>query len=133
MYLYLLLFFLMIRRPPRSTRTDTLFPYTPLFRSWPHHRGAPALRPQRPAPPLAGSAARDGAAARGGTGRHRRADRRPRRLPQSGGAHRQRRSGSSEEGRVGREWVSTCRDRWLPLYDKHNKIRNNDRYVSKQT
>src|SRR3546814_11782224 len=26
-------FFLMIRRPPRSTRTDTLFPYTPLFRS----------------------------------------------------------------------------------------------------
>src|SRR3546814_4283640 len=27
-------FFLMIRRPPRSTRTDTLFPYTTLFRSW---------------------------------------------------------------------------------------------------
>src|SRR3546814_11339970 len=26
-------FFLMIRRPPRSTRTDTLFPYTRLFRS----------------------------------------------------------------------------------------------------
>src|SRR3546814_12346621 len=32
--LVLLLFFcLMIRRPPRSTRTDTLFPYTTLFRS----------------------------------------------------------------------------------------------------
>src|SRR3546814_4594379 len=32
----LLFFFLMIRRPPRSTRTDTLFPYTTLFRSiWP--------------------------------------------------------------------------------------------------
>src|SRR3546814_5539363 len=33
---YLLLYafvFLMIRRPPRSTRTDTLFPYTTLFRS----------------------------------------------------------------------------------------------------
>src|SRR3546814_20042040 len=29
----LLFFFLMIRRPPRSTRTDTLFPYTTLFRS----------------------------------------------------------------------------------------------------
>src|SRR3546814_14995019 len=28
-------FFLMIRRPPRSTRTDTLFPYTTLFRSLP--------------------------------------------------------------------------------------------------
>src|SRR3546814_1747494 len=50
-------FFLMRRRPPRSTRTDTLFPYTTLFRS---RRGAvpPAvdrghartlLRPARPA------------------------------------------------------------------------------------
>src|SRR3546814_12840231 len=29
----LFVFFLMIRRPPRSTRTDTLFPYTTLFRS----------------------------------------------------------------------------------------------------
>src|SRR3546814_15398811 len=29
-------FFLMIRRPPRSTRTDTLFPYTTLFRSHLH-------------------------------------------------------------------------------------------------
>src|SRR3546814_7502189 len=32
----------MIRRPPRSTRTDTLFPYTPLFRS---------IRNRAPAPP----------------------------------------------------------------------------------
>src|SRR3546814_8773271 len=32
----------MIRRPPRSTRTDTLFPYTTLFRS-------PRRRPDRPA------------------------------------------------------------------------------------
>src|SRR3546814_14745011 len=31
--LYVFLFLLMIRRPPRSTRTDTLFPYTTLFRS----------------------------------------------------------------------------------------------------
>src|SRR3546814_14396600 len=31
-------FFLMIRRPPRSTRTDTLFPYTTLFRSRAHAR-----------------------------------------------------------------------------------------------
>src|SRR3546814_9079587 len=28
-----IVYFLMIRRPPRSTRTDTLFPYTTLFRS----------------------------------------------------------------------------------------------------
>src|SRR3546814_7692055 len=33
MHCQLLVFFLMIRRPPRSTRTDTLFPYTTLFRS----------------------------------------------------------------------------------------------------
>src|SRR3546814_3922136 len=31
--MYSFFFFLMIRRPPRSTRTDTLFPYTTLFRS----------------------------------------------------------------------------------------------------
>src|SRR3546814_15616269 len=30
---FMCFFFLMIRRPPRSTRTDTLFPYTTLFRS----------------------------------------------------------------------------------------------------
>src|SRR3546814_17120921 len=29
----IIFFFLMIRRPPRSTRTDTRFPYTTLFRS----------------------------------------------------------------------------------------------------
>src|SRR3546814_15058272 len=34
LYAYIVaIFFLMIRRPPRSTRTDTLFPYTTLFRS----------------------------------------------------------------------------------------------------
>src|SRR3546814_15024882 len=32
-YMCFVIFFLMIRRPPRSTRTDTLFPYTTLFRS----------------------------------------------------------------------------------------------------
>src|SRR3546814_15689848 len=35
-------FVLMIRRPPRSTRTDTLFPYTTLFRST---RRSPDCRP----------------------------------------------------------------------------------------
>src|SRR3546814_8791375 len=67
-------FFLMIRRPPRSTRTDSLFPYTPLFRSrqepvggalWPHGNnlrnlgpsvqslcgGACPAQPRRPAGP----------------------------------------------------------------------------------
>src|SRR3546814_13746219 len=37
------IFFLMIRLPPRSTRTDPLFPYTTLFRS----NAMEALRPRR--------------------------------------------------------------------------------------
>src|SRR3546814_3852481 len=41
----LLFFFLMIRRPPISTRTDTLFPYTTLFRSWPYLEGGDASKP----------------------------------------------------------------------------------------
>src|SRR3546814_20340598 len=40
-------FFLMIRRPPRSTRTDTLFPYTTLFRSV-HLLRRPAPRKRHP-------------------------------------------------------------------------------------
>src|SRR3546814_13962297 len=35
------IFFLRIRRPPRSTRTDTLFPYTTLFRSLVAHEAEP--------------------------------------------------------------------------------------------
>src|SRR3546814_6390719 len=48
--MYMLFFFLMIRRPPRSTRTDTLFPYTTLFRSsgWRRWSGRKGLR-ARPA------------------------------------------------------------------------------------
>src|SRR3546814_10318348 len=48
--LVVVFFFVMIRRPPRSTRTDTLFPYTALFRS--HVRrfgsGGRSLRSFRP-------------------------------------------------------------------------------------
>src|SRR3546814_16850062 len=51
----------MIRRPPRSTRTDTLFPYTTLFRSL---RRAP--RPDRAGPAVAGIAGAAGAARREG-------------------------------------------------------------------
>src|SRR3546814_7971049 len=50
LYVYLILFFfLMIRRPPRSTRTYTLFPYTTLFRSDARHQNlsAGAERPVR--------------------------------------------------------------------------------------
>src|SRR3546814_1233880 len=62
-------FFLMIRRPPRSTRTDTLFPYTTLFRSLAgaqapadvdHRAEAGHLRPARD-PPLRHPGRRPGA------------------------------------------------------------------------
>src|SRR3546814_6795553 len=39
----------MIRRPPRSTRTDTLFPYTTLFRSAARSRRDPDQRARRQA------------------------------------------------------------------------------------
>src|SRR3546814_4662895 len=44
-------FLFMIRRPPRSTRTDTLFPYTTLFRSFAQHHALGAFDGlfQRPA------------------------------------------------------------------------------------
>src|SRR3546814_10343389 len=53
MFCYCSIFFfsLMIRRPPRSTRTDTLLPYTTLFRSYGVHRapvGRALERHQRP-------------------------------------------------------------------------------------
>src|SRR3546814_5150325 len=64
---YLLFFFLMIRRPPRSTRTDTLFPYTTLFRSLPvtgnlqdGRTRQPAMREQQVFQEFATRAARAG-------------------------------------------------------------------------
>src|SRR3546814_15222679 len=44
-------FFLRIRRPPRSTRTDTLFPYTTLFRSGPRRSPVSRSPPRRRRPP----------------------------------------------------------------------------------
>src|SRR3546814_20247352 len=105
-------FFLMIRRPPRSTRTDTLFPYTTLFRSPGAHR--------------CGAAHRGGAAARVSVAslQQRFGDLRPFRLQT---ALAVRLAGAavpvagivlvafrSEERRVGKECVSTCRSRWSP-------------------
>src|SRR3546814_20197294 len=108
-------FFLMIRRPPRSTRTDTLFPYTTLFRS-------PALANayrtglineannldrtaiidcRGPDPGLFHDAYRAFAV-------RARLDREP-------GSHdNQLIWERSEERREGKECVSTCRSRWSP-------------------
>src|SRR3546814_17975105 len=101
------LFFLIIRRPPRSTRPDTLFPYTTLFRAegqteaddrqcsfQPGERAHLVLPPDDPQPH-----AGEGDIAHGKTQPE------PYRL-------RQR----SEERRVGKECVSTCRYRWSPYH-----------------
>src|SRR3546814_13186721 len=73
-------FFLMIRRPPRSTRTDTLFPYTTLFRS--RHGGVRGDRRSDGAaqlsrrPPICRDARRcDDAARLGGADRDRKSTR----------------------------------------------------------
>src|SRR3546814_3614898 len=65
--------FLMIRRPPRSTLTDTLFPYTTLFRSSAPARDTGARTDQAGslARPVGGDAARPRLAARGGGGAQR--------------------------------------------------------------
>src|SRR3546814_19423404 len=56
--LIFVVFFLMIQRPPRSTRTDTLFPYTTLFRSTlAARRGLAESRPPRPSVRIQGKSA----------------------------------------------------------------------------
>src|SRR3546814_11768954 len=47
LFLFVFFFFLMIRRPPTSTRTDTLFPYTTLFRSRGHVRQGAGVHSRR--------------------------------------------------------------------------------------
>src|SRR3546814_18852332 len=112
----------MIRRPPRSTRTDTLFPYTTLFRSvwdgdgpvWcsegPHIRLSGIVaremdgtcRPGHPCPEAGARAARDHLVSLVGKPAGTR----------SPGQILVR----SEERRVGKECVSTCRYRWSPSH-----------------
>src|SRR3546814_6883620 len=68
-------FFLMIRRPPRSTRTDTLVPYTTLFRSphcWLTGRAGLARPPESRPNPARGGRLRQA------TGKPNRRQRRPR-------------------------------------------------------
>src|SRR3546814_16192149 len=115
----------MIRRPPRSTRTDTLFPYTTLFRSavlteiW---YFAPILCriAHMTTPPfnwndlrfllaVARSRTISLAGRRTGTD-HATVSRRISALEAALGLHLFR----SEERRVGKECVRTCRTRWSP-------------------
>src|SRR3546814_20257743 len=120
----------MIRRPPRSPRTYTLFPYTTLFRSsstpprWPRFGGdtqaTGSLEPDdeptryRPDPGDARDPARDAQFPRhrparaGGTGHPRR------HVGASEGDPPAR--GRSAGRRVGKEWARTGRSRWPPVH-----------------
>src|SRR3546814_13429223 len=114
----------MIRRPPRSTRTDTLFPYTTLFRSavglqvGQRHIAVPAdkVLDGEVLPPRQGVIP-----AFALPHRHHR------RQPTEAGGRRVTaetpdvhtavcRLRRSEERRVGKECVSTCRSRWAPYH-----------------
>src|SRR3546814_20223633 len=118
--LLLILFVLMIRRPPRSTRTDTLFPYATLFRSvrdWTDHlfarisagSGCKGVRHRDDGHP-------DHRRLWLGNWRHSspiafRADDLSLARSRSQIFHKSRRS---EERRVGTECVSQLRSRWAP-------------------
>src|SRR3546814_20925356 len=116
----------MIRRPPRSTRTDTLFPYTTLFRSILRHHG---LQPtsRQPAPEPAPAVANYLLTAMHDHGNcHARPDKQRDLWRTEQVANPKR----SEERRVGKECVSTCRSRWSPVQStkksKQQKTQCND-------
>src|SRR3546814_16851888 len=125
--LFLLLFFLMIRRPPRSTRTDTLFPYTTLFRSCRKGWRSP-LPCSAPACPTISSASSTSIIRRCRPRPPRRKDDcriwRPRmtiwsrRWRPSWPPRRPRRR--SEARRVGHEGFSTRSSRVLPVHSHHH-------------
>src|SRR3546814_13539484 len=99
-------FFLMIRRPPRSTRTDTLFPYTTLFRSWQSQirkrdgGSLTLLVHSLNLFPKKGLILYD-------------LSNLNRSYPRQSNRRYPKRN-RSEERRVGKECVSTCRSRWSP-------------------
>src|SRR3546814_19246675 len=97
-FLCSIFFFLMIRRPPRSTRTDTLFPYTTLFRSG-----------------LPGNATAYSRAAGGSEAWAETIDT-PLFPPLYRLTAKRNEKSSSEERRVGKECVSTCSSRWSPYH-----------------
>src|SRR3546814_14603284 len=107
----IVLFFLMIRRPPRSTRTDTLFPYTTLFRST-------TVTDVQDTTGLTLSAS--DTVAEGGsivyTATLTNAAGTPVTVTLSNGAVINIAAGRSEGRRVGKECVGTCRSRCLPVH-----------------
>src|SRR3546814_15298950 len=108
----------MIRRPPRSTRTDTLFPYTTLFRSTGDVRNILIDLAQRETMNLSKKFANDlvqevGRETKLLRNTHRFAGFAVLKSPVVPPILFEIRS---EERRVGKECVSTCRSRWSPYH-----------------
>src|SRR3546814_11111527 len=124
----------MLRRPPYSTRTTTLFPYTPLLRSVGIVATRQRLERDRAAAQVVMLAAQaeDGRTDRtpGVEHEYPRSGIAPALQHQHGQQHRLAGAGRpdhapvtdvahrSEERRVGKECVSTCRSRWSPEHSK---------------
>src|SRR3546814_13957071 len=114
----------MIRRPPRSTRTDTLFPYTTLFRSPTiatfYVVPTTYLRRDRWNAPLddreANERARLFAQTQASVFNGVAATWVPRYRQATFGAFLTDKADRSEERRVGKERVSTCSPRWPPYH-----------------
>src|SRR3546814_18467969 len=109
----------MIRRPPRSTRTDTLFPYTTLFRSHRVVTGRRGSERATGAHHLMIANQGDNAALNAdhthaivGVRTQPAADQRIANPSKTAIG----KPGRSEERRVGKEGVSTCRSRWSPYH-----------------
>src|SRR3546814_19433044 len=103
-------FFLIIRRPPRSTRTDTLFPYTTLFRSFATAYTTDSYQVAAHASEIwADGIGGVAIAGPGGSRLYYKGlnDR-------LGGTAHIYRGGRSEERRVGKKCVSACSSRWAP-------------------
>src|SRR3546814_17847039 len=105
----------MIRRPPRSTRTDTLFPYTTLFRSI-DYASQDRKEPVRFISKCRGVGCQTIKQAWNRNGqqaliRINRQEDESERSPTL-----ILRCQRSEERRGGKEWVSTCRFRWSPIH-----------------
>src|SRR3546814_13457534 len=105
----------MIRRPPRSPRADTPFPYTTLFRSIRllPFKGKPPSR--RIAMVWRRSSAMAAFLRRLAVSLHDLPDGLFDTQPLVAKAGKPR-GARSEERRVGKEWVSTCRSRWSPYH-----------------
>src|SRR3546814_14578855 len=122
----------MIRRPPRSTRTDTLFPYTTLFRSQAGALDSPPIPVSSPAPEYPRASLRRRESGNVLLRVHVGPDGAPRSIDliSGSGSRRLDRAATdavrewrfrprSEERRRGKECVSTCRSRGAPFHLKN--------------